>query len=115
MGNASGGLAAGPFAHRELQCAPIGRSGGGCIALGLPGRSGRNERPDDTVRRVAPSSTASQTNPYGTTIERLEYAVKVRPEQGKMLLFPPFWTHEHRGVTLERGVKYIATTWVVFA
>ncbi|MCB1877207.1 MAG: 2OG-Fe(II) oxygenase [Chromatiales bacterium] len=40
--------------------------------------------------------------------------VKVRPEEGKMVLFPPFWTHEHRGVTLEQGVKYIATTWVVF-
>ena len=41
--------------------------------------------------------------------------VKVKPTAGKMLLFPPFWTHEHRGVTLESGVKYIATTWVVFA
>ena len=41
--------------------------------------------------------------------------VKVKPKEGKMVLFPPFWTHEHRGVTLEKGVKYIATTWVVFA
>jgi len=41
--------------------------------------------------------------------------VKIKPEQGKLLLFPPFWTHEHRGVTLEQGVKYIATTWVIFA
>ncbi|MFV1992404.1 MAG: 2OG-Fe(II) oxygenase [Acidiferrobacterales bacterium] len=41
--------------------------------------------------------------------------VKVKPEQGKLLLFPPFWTHEHRGVTLEAGIKYIATTWVIFA
>jgi len=41
--------------------------------------------------------------------------VKIKPEVGKLLLFPPFWTHEHRGVTLESGVKYIATTWVVFA
>ena len=41
--------------------------------------------------------------------------VKIKPEAGKVALFPPFWTHEHRGVTLERGVKYIATTWVVFA
>ena len=41
--------------------------------------------------------------------------VKIKPEAGKLLLFPPFWTHEHRGVTLEQGVKYIATTWVVFA
>lgn len=39
----------------------------------------------------------------------------VKPEAGKLLLFPPFWTHEHRGVTLTQGVKYIATTWVVFA
>jgi hypothetical protein len=41
--------------------------------------------------------------------------VKVKPEAGKLCLFPPFWTHEHRGVTLKKGVKYIATTWVVFA
>ncbi len=41
--------------------------------------------------------------------------VKIKPETGKLLLFPPFWTHEHRGVTLETGVKYIATTWVLFA
>ncbi len=41
--------------------------------------------------------------------------VRIRPEAGKLCLFPPFWTHEHRGVTLQKGVKYIATTWVVFA
>jgi|TARA_B110000238_G_C16110769_1_gene432586 Rps23 Pro-64 3,4-dihydroxylase Tpa1-like proline 4-hydroxylase len=41
--------------------------------------------------------------------------VQIKPQAGKLLLFPPFWTHEHRGVTLESGVKYIATTWVVFA
>lgn len=52
--------------------------------------------------------------PGGET-EFLFQNVKVKPEQGKLLLFPPFWTHEHRGVTLQSGVKYIATTWVVFA
>ncbi len=41
--------------------------------------------------------------------------IKVTPETGKLLIFPPFWTHEHRGVTLQHGVKYIATTWVLFA
>ena len=41
--------------------------------------------------------------------------IRIKPEAGKLLLFPPFWTHEHRGVTLQQGVKYIATTWVVFA
>ncbi len=52
--------------------------------------------------------------PGGETEFRFQ-EIKIRPEEGKLLLFPPFWTHEHRGVTLERGVKYIATTWVVFA
>ncbi len=41
--------------------------------------------------------------------------VKVKPEAGKLALFPPFWTHEHRAVELQQGVKYIATTWVAFA
>jgi hypothetical protein len=52
--------------------------------------------------------------PGGTT-DFSHQAVQVRPEAGKLLLFPPFWTHEHRGATLQQGVKYIATTWVVFA
>ncbi len=41
--------------------------------------------------------------------------ISVRPERGKLVLFPPFWTHEHRAARLDAGVKYIATTWVVFA
>ncbi|MFV2058744.1 MAG: 2OG-Fe(II) oxygenase [Thiohalomonadales bacterium] len=52
--------------------------------------------------------------PGGET-EFMYQDTKIVPHQGKMLLFPPFWTHEHRGVTLEQGTKYIATTWVVFA
>jgi len=52
--------------------------------------------------------------PGGET-EFLYQGIKVKPEKGKLVLFPPFWTHEHRAVRLERGVKYIATTWVVFA
>lgn len=52
--------------------------------------------------------------PGGET-EFLYQHVKIKPETGKLILFPPFWTHEHRGVTLQQGIKYIATTWVVFA
>ncbi len=52
--------------------------------------------------------------PGGET-EFLFQDVKITPKKGRLILFPPFWTHEHRGVTLEQGVKYIATTWVVFA
>jgi len=52
--------------------------------------------------------------PGGET-EFLFQDILIKPEQGKLVLFPPFWTHEHRAVTLQKGVKYIATTWVVFA
>jgi Rps23 Pro-64 3,4-dihydroxylase Tpa1-like proline 4-hydroxylase len=41
--------------------------------------------------------------------------VKIRPNEGSLVLFPPFWTHVHRNVTLELGVKYIATTGVCYA
>ncbi len=52
--------------------------------------------------------------PGGTT-DFLFQDIKIKPETGKLILFPPFWTHEHRGAMLEQGVKYIATTWVCFA
>jgi hypothetical protein len=52
--------------------------------------------------------------PGGET-EFLFQQLQVRPERGKLVLFPPFWTHEHRAVELQKGLKYIATTWVVFA
>lgn len=51
--------------------------------------------------------------PGGET-EFLHQGLKVTPEKGKLVLFPPFWTHEHRAVTVEKGVKYIATTWITF-
>lgn len=41
--------------------------------------------------------------------------IRVMPETGKLVLFPPFWTHPHRAVTVGSGVKYIATTWICFA
>jgi hypothetical protein len=52
--------------------------------------------------------------PGGTT-DFLFQDIQIKPETGKLILFPPFWTHEHRGAMLEQGVKYIATTWVCFA
>lgn len=52
--------------------------------------------------------------PGGET-EFLHQGVKIRPAAGRLILFPPFWTHQHRGVTLRQGVKYLATTWIVFA
>ena len=38
----------------------------------------------------------------------------VTPQKGKLMLFPPFWTHEHRARVVKKGVKHIATTWITF-
>lgn len=38
---------------------------------------------------------------------------KIRPEQGKLLIFPSTWTHEHRGAEVKNGgVKYICGNWM---
>ncbi len=37
----------------------------------------------------------------------------IRPEQGKLILFPANPFYPHRGVPLENGVKYLMTGWVV--
>lgn len=50
--------------------------------------------------------------PPGGETEFHHQSVKLVPRQGTLVLFPPFWTHVHRGVTVESGFKYIATTWV---
>lgn len=51
----------------------------------------------------------------GGSTEFFHQGVTVTPEAGKLILFPPFWTHKHRGAEVLSGKKYIATTWVVFA
>lgn len=51
----------------------------------------------------------------GGTTDFLFQKLSVQPEKGKLVLFPPFWTHEHRAGLIKLGVKYIATTWIVFA
>ena len=38
----------------------------------------------------------------------------VKPEQGKVILFPPFWTHTHRGRMPISGDKTIITTFIGF-
>lgn len=52
--------------------------------------------------------------PGGAT-EFMYQNVAVQPTEGSLILFPPFWTHEHRNSQLQQGVKYVATTWVSFA
>ena len=50
----------------------------------------------------------------GGETEFLFQDASITPEKGKLVLFPPFWTHEHRAAVVKKGVKYIATTWINF-
>jgi len=36
----------------------------------------------------------------------------IQPKAGKIIFFPTTWTYFHRGKTLEKGIKYIATAWL---
>ncbi len=39
--------------------------------------------------------------------------VKLQPKAGTMVLFPPFWTHPHRGASPKSGIKYNLTSFLV--
>ncbi len=40
------------------------------------------------------------------------FGQKIKPETGKILLFPAVWTYPHRGLPPKNGDKYIITTFV---
>lgn len=40
--------------------------------------------------------------------------VKVQPEAGKIVVFPPYWTHMHRGVSPAKGSKYTMSFFWVY-
>ncbi len=38
--------------------------------------------------------------------------VAIRPKRGRMAVFPPYWSHLHRGRSPVEETKYIVTTWI---
>lgn len=50
----------------------------------------------------------------GTT-EFIEQGLVVQPKKGTLVLFPPAWTHTHRGNPVYTQDKYIATGWYYLA
>jgi len=45
-----------------------------------------------------------------TSIPR--YNVKCKPKAGRLLMFPPFWTHPHQGEKVIKGTKYQIMTYL---
>lgn len=39
---------------------------------------------------------------------------KVKPDVGKIVIFPPYWTHLHRGVTPTRETKYVLSYFWIY-
>ena len=38
----------------------------------------------------------------------------IKAKRGRCVIWPAFWTHVHKGVTPNKGLKYIATGWVSY-
>lgn len=51
----------------------------------------------------------------GGHTEFQDQEISVKPARGKLIMFPPYWTHRHQGAPVTEGTKYIATTWLVHA
>ena len=39
------------------------------------------------------------------------YDKKINAVQGRLVIWPAYWTHTHRGIISEKETKYIATGW----
>ena len=48
-----------------------------------------------------------------TVTEFVQYPT-VRAKMGRCVIWPSAWTHVHRGVTANKGLKYVITGWVSF-
>ena len=57
----------------------------------------------------------NDVNGPGGATEFHHQNLSIQPQAGRLVLFPPFWTHLHQNSTLEKGVKYISTTWLCYA
>lgn len=60
---------------------------------------------DTAERAVACLLYLSDVKEEGYT-EFYHQNLKVRPEAGKIVVFPPYWTHLHRGVSPATETKY---------
>ena len=38
--------------------------------------------------------------------------IKSKPKAGRLLMFPPYWTHPHQGEKVIKGTKYILMTYL---
>jgi len=61
-------------------------------------------------KRILAFTTYLNDIKEGGETEFLYQKTKIKPTEGKTILFPPFWTHTHKGNTTKE-IKYIVTGW----
>lgn len=40
--------------------------------------------------------------------------ISVKPVEGRLITFPPYWTHEHRALPPVDVAKYVMCSWIIF-
>ena len=65
---------------------------------------------DQNEKRILVFTTYLNDVYNGGETEFYYYKEKVKPKEGLTVLFPPFWTHAHRGA-MTKEIKYIITGW----
>jgi prolyl 4-hydroxylase len=43
-----------------------------------------------------------------------QLGISVRPQTGRLLIFPPYWMYQHEGVPPASGDKFILSTYLLF-
>ena len=68
---------------------------------------------ENNNRRILAFSTFLNNIKKGGETEFFYQKQKIKPEEGKTILFPPFWTHTHKGNISDKN-KYIITGWFIY-
>ena len=50
----------------------------------------------------------------GGETEFTTLGLKIKPERGKVLMFPPFWTHQHKAHIPKSNDKYVISCWALY-
>ena len=67
----------------------------------------------ETIKRMLVFTTYLNDVKKGGETQFLYQRKKIKPLQGKTILFPPFWTHVHKG-NKTTETKYIITGWYTY-
>jgi len=69
----------------------------------------------DEMKRILVYSTFLNDIKEGGETEFYYQKQKIKPKQGRTILFPSIWTHTHKGLPAPKETKYIITGWYSYA